>query len=316
MNMGKKVILGGTFHELHKGHEKMLNTALEIGSVTVGLVSDEFLKRWKPDLDAPYGERKKELEDHLSAWDDWTIVPISDPYSEAVEGDHDVLVVSWDTKERGEEINEIRQEKGRKPLELVVVPPCMAEDLIPISSTRIRQGVIDREGNRISPLKIHVGSSNSLKIRAVEQFFDGIFDNIEVHSIGYEDIIKQPIGEVTIKMACERALVPDGFDYGVGIESGIFEEGGVYISREYAVIRDSAGHETIGHGPGFTIPKRWSDRIQRGESLGKISEVEGSSDMGTIDFLSKDRLKREGCIKHALTCAMVSRWNSSLYMTG
>ncbi len=305
--MVKKVILGGTFHKLHKGHKKMLITALEIGDVKIGLVSDNFLSRWKPELEAPYAERKKELKDHLSEFDNWEIVEISDPYSEALKGEYDVLVVSWDTKKRGKKINEMRKERGEKPLELVVVPPVMAEDLIPISSSRIREGRISRSGKRLTPVKIHVETQNPIKLEQVRNVFSEFFE-FEITSKSLDNIKPQSFEDETIKQAKKRAAVPRRYDYGVGIESGIFYKHGIHFSMEYAVVIDSVGYETVGHGPGFTIPKSWVEKLEHGETLGRLIENNFSiSHKGAVEVLSANRLTRAECIKNALICSIIPR---------
>ena len=63
-----------------------------------------------------------------------------------VEDDFDYIVVSPETYPVALKINRIRQEKGKKPLEIVYVEYVVAEDGIPISSTRISEGEIDRHG--------------------------------------------------------------------------------------------------------------------------------------------------------------------------
>jgi pantetheine-phosphate adenylyltransferase len=46
-------------------------------------------------------------------------------------------------------INSIREKRGKQALEIVYVEYVMAEDGIPISSTRIANGEIDRHGRLI-----------------------------------------------------------------------------------------------------------------------------------------------------------------------
>jgi len=58
-----------------------------------------------------------------------------------------VLIVSPETQDGGERINEIREAKGVAPLRIEIVDHVPAEDGTRISSTRIVSGEIDRHGN-------------------------------------------------------------------------------------------------------------------------------------------------------------------------
>ena len=43
----KKVAVGGTFDQLHRGHRALLGKAFEVGDkVVIGLTSDAFVERW------------------------------------------------------------------------------------------------------------------------------------------------------------------------------------------------------------------------------------------------------------------------------
>ena len=68
MKKFRKVAVGGTFDELHKGHKVLLMKAFEISErVLIGLCTDEFARKLgKPHLTAPYAERLKELKAFLS----------------------------------------------------------------------------------------------------------------------------------------------------------------------------------------------------------------------------------------------------------
>jgi len=149
------VAVGGTFDEFHKGHKTLLEKAFEIGEkVLIGLCTDEFVKRMKkPHVVASYEKRLKELKNWLSkkGWlERAKIIPLNDPYGVTIsEGCVEALVVSRETEPRAYEINQKRQEKGLKPLKIVVIEMVPAENHIPISTTRIRHGEIDREGHLI-----------------------------------------------------------------------------------------------------------------------------------------------------------------------
>jgi pantetheine-phosphate adenylyltransferase len=64
----KKVVLGGTFDRLHKGHRAFLRRAFKMGEkVVIGLTSDRFARSLKKlgRIILPFPERKKELENFL-----------------------------------------------------------------------------------------------------------------------------------------------------------------------------------------------------------------------------------------------------------
>jgi len=151
------VALGGTFDELHKGHQALLLKAFEVGKrVLIGLCTDGFAKKlWKPHTVATYDERLKELKDFLrreGLLDRAEIFPLSNPYGVTVSRNRvDAVVVSKETEPRAHEINEKRRSKGMLPLKIVVIDMILAEDRSPISSTRIWLREIDREGHLLPP---------------------------------------------------------------------------------------------------------------------------------------------------------------------
>ncbi|QAU12336.1 phosphopantetheine adenylyltransferase [Halorubrum sp. BOL3-1] len=148
------VALGGTFDPVHDGHRKLFERAFELGDVTVGLTADDLAPdtRHVERYVRPYGERKRDLEAELAPraearGREYEIRELTEPTGIAVEPEFDALVVSPETRGGGERINEIRAERGRDPLELVVVDHVTAEDGERISSTRIVAGEIDEHGD-------------------------------------------------------------------------------------------------------------------------------------------------------------------------
>ena len=148
----KKVAVGGTFDELHRGHKVLLEKAFEIGDrVLIGLCGDEFVKELgKPHVTAPYEERLEELKaflvnlNHSGRAD---IITLNDPYGPTVtDRCIQALVVSEETNQVAGRINEYRIEKKLKPLRIIVVRMVPSENCTPISTTKIRRGEIDREG--------------------------------------------------------------------------------------------------------------------------------------------------------------------------
>jgi len=153
MKKYNKVVVGGTFDELHRGHKALLSEAFEVGKeVIIGLSSDEFVaKMGKPHITASYAERFRMLEEYLDQCcltGRAEIVPLNDPYGLTVSGKGiQAIVVSKETAQAAKKINEIRTEAGLSPLIVVAVNMVPAENCIPISTTRIRKGEIDRNGH-------------------------------------------------------------------------------------------------------------------------------------------------------------------------
>ena len=147
--MFKKVVIGGTFDVLHRGHEKILEAGFQISdSVVIGLTSDEFANRFRAMETSPYGERRKGLDDFLRGFGKpFEIIKIDDAYGIAtIDPDTDCIVVSEETLLRAQEINAVRFKKGLGKLSIVVIPLVLADDGNPISGERISGKEIDSEG--------------------------------------------------------------------------------------------------------------------------------------------------------------------------
>jgi pantetheine-phosphate adenylyltransferase len=156
----KKVAVGGTFDQLHKGHIALICKAFEVGqTVIVGLTSDTFVdKLSKPHITASYVDRRSELEAFL--WQSGLasraqIVPLDDALGRTMSSrDLEALVVSKETQKTAEAINIKRTYAGMVPLKIVVVNMVPAENNTPISTTRIRRGEIDRDGHMLKTAKV------------------------------------------------------------------------------------------------------------------------------------------------------------------
>jgi len=147
------VATGGTFDVIHIGHLALLSKAFEQGKkVVIGVSSDEFADtvRGKGKITHTYEQRVANLRQVIQAnFGDviYEITKLNTTYGPTVlSGEVDALIASSETAKKVSEINEIRSNKGIRPLVIVTVDMIRADDGNPISSSRIRSGQIDPLG--------------------------------------------------------------------------------------------------------------------------------------------------------------------------
>lgn len=146
-------ILGGTFDHLHKGHKYIIDRVFKSSSkVTLGITGQNFVKNKV--LSAAiesFDDRKKTLENYLTKRDfqnKTKIITLNDIYGNSVdEKNIDALFVSQPGLINANLINEERAKNNFPHLSIVNVPLKKGVDGNVISSTRIRMGEIDRNGN-------------------------------------------------------------------------------------------------------------------------------------------------------------------------
>ncbi|MDO8621486.1 MAG: pantetheine-phosphate adenylyltransferase [Candidatus Levybacteria bacterium] len=205
------VACGGTFDHFHKGHRELLKLAFSLGKkVIVGVTSDNYLKGSKFKIQhskfvESYEKRKEEVLGFIKeekVLDRVGIVEINDLFGPTLSYDLaiDAIVVSESTKEGARTINKYRTDKGLPRLEMFILPMVLAKDGGEISSFRIRNGEIDREGRPyINPLwlKHKLLLTEAIKRRLEKPFGVIIKDLKELPSQNIQFVIT--VGDVTTK---------------------------------------------------------------------------------------------------------------------
>ena len=149
------VATGGTFDILHKGHYMLLQKAFEVGrQVIIGVSSDNYATLKKKKITNEYSIRQEKLKKFIGEnfnKSNYSIYQLNDFYGPTVlTRDVDAIVTTESTKENCVKINELRKSKGMPQLEIILVPLVEDKDGRVISSTRIREGEIDINGNKLT----------------------------------------------------------------------------------------------------------------------------------------------------------------------
>jgi pantetheine-phosphate adenylyltransferase len=212
------VVAGGTFDRLHEGHKGFITDILSMSDkAVIGITSDAFISSIKKKGNIePYDKRKKALNEYIisiHATDRVQLAPIDDLYIPHIWNNLPIeaIVVTNESKEGAERINIKREEEGKSALKIVVHAMLEAEDGSPISSTRIRNGEIDRSGNlNINPKWF---SSDLVLPKIKRQYFKEPFGEI----INLQDELARntlvpaivSVGDVTTKLLRDANVMPN-----------------------------------------------------------------------------------------------------------
>ncbi len=316
-------LVGGTFNYFHKGHERLLKSAVDTNNrVIIGLSSDAYVLKHKESM-IPFERRKKMVKTFMDKLtDNYEIHPLDTSEGKTLEIDEAVLVVSPETYKMAERINLQRLKLNMKPLEIVKVPFVLAEDLFPVSSTRIIKGEITRMGRRRIPVTISVSTGNELKINGVNRFIKNIMKNYKIiKNNDYETGSEQPFGDDTMRYATDRAMFGlKDYDYSIGIESGIIYNkiNNVYYDVHYCSVIDRTGVITTGTSSGFEMPEKTIDGIKNGISTNNFVYREyGIKDAGKkngiIGIASDNMVTRTDLVYESVRNAFIPRLRPELY---
>ena len=156
MKKYNQVAIGGTFDIIHRGHLELLKESFKVGNfVVIGVTSDEYVestlkKKIKNHYYIRVQNLKKTIEKEMGN-NNYQITKLDDHFGPVMTSNNiDCLVVSDETEEKGKTINPIRTKLGLPLIDIVSVKMILAEDGLPISSSRIRSNVIDVNGSKIN----------------------------------------------------------------------------------------------------------------------------------------------------------------------
>lgn len=178
---------------------------------------------------------------------------------------------------------------------------------------------------------IAVGSTNVIKLAAVKEVIKGYPDlaDAEVHAVSVPSgISEQPLSlEETIAGATNRArnayAACPGCRYSFGIESGLFQAGGVrtgFFEASICCIFDGSA-TYMGMSCGFEVPKQILDFVlkqnmdlsQACYHSGITANTQLGAAEGLIGLLTKGRVDRKEYTKQSIITALLQVENSHWY---
>lgn len=135
----KRVVVGGTFDILHKGHKALLRKAFSLGETLIGVTSDKLAGKSRIRKVRPFWERERDLEEFIAkeSFKKAKIVKIEDEFGPTLEEDFDLIVVSPGTLRAAVSINKERKKIGKKPIKIVMINFFLDKDGKVLSATRI-----------------------------------------------------------------------------------------------------------------------------------------------------------------------------------
>lgn len=148
MKKFKYAVVAGTFDHLHAGHSALLQTAKKKSQkLAVGLTKPEFIaQKTLAHLIEPFNLREDCLIRFLGRFP-VRIVPLKDHVGPAASNpDFEAIFASPETIGNVNKINRLRLRSGLNLLKTVTIKPVLDSAGKVISSSRIRLGLVDRDG--------------------------------------------------------------------------------------------------------------------------------------------------------------------------
>jgi pantetheine-phosphate adenylyltransferase len=250
------VVCGGTFDHFHQGHRTLLKQAFSLGKkILIGVTSDNYVRKLKfktlnfEQIES-FEKREKSVlyfinEEKVSKKTE--VIKIDDLFGSTLSKDLliDVIVVSGNTKKGAEIINQKRSELGLSCLKIFVSPFVKAEDGEIISSEKIRNGEINREG-KLYVKKMWLEKDLVLPEELKAEFkkpFGEIIRNVE-RNINNPYVIS--VGDATTKRFNENSISQNisVVDFKIARKEifSSFSELGFFNDIKTIVIDNPAGH--------------------------------------------------------------------------
>lgn len=176
-------------------------------------------------------------------------------------------------------------------------------------------------------MRVAVGTSNPVKVAAVRDVMDRIYEDVSIVSVDVESgVPAQPVGlDQTVNGAiirANKALKKTNADLGVGIEAGLFEMPMTitgFFDYQICAVIDREFWITLGSGSGFEYPPAIIEAVVKSNvEIGQAMEnLTGIKDIGkkqgAVGYLTQGMLHRKELTQQSILMSMIPRINKELY---
>ena len=171
-------------------------------------------------------------------------------------------------------------------------------------------------------LKVSVGSTNPVKVKASEEAFERIGGEVKVDRCDVDSgVSDMPLSDREAiegaKRRARKAKTMGEYDFGIGIEGSVSDtQFGMFLTG-WAFLTDGEV-EYLGGGGRLCLPEFIARRIRNGEELGPImDEVTGKTGVkkgkGAIGVFTDVVITRKEAYRNALVFALSRYVNPELY---
>ena len=285
-------LVGGTFDRFHAGHKLLLSVAISRSkSVEIHVVNDVLASK-KSNLIQSYEDRTEKIFDWLNqkSHHGVKILTLNDAFGPApVHKKADAIVATPETTSNCDQINRMRKSSGLGELSILEVPHMIDYSGAIISSTRIRSGVIDTDGNpwiehdkTQQMLKMNYSLDSELKT-PMGSLFPGPEDLPEVAMTEALESLSPihgsivAVGDVSVATMLDLEIVPD-----IGIIDGMTKRQELDDSEKVSTVQFQ-NHLYSNNPPGHISPSMISSIKEALASNQKtLINVEGEEDLAPI----------------------------------
>ncbi|HET6231865.1 MAG TPA: inosine/xanthosine triphosphatase [Longimicrobiaceae bacterium] len=165
-------------------------------------------------------------------------------------------------------------------------------------------------------IRIVVGSTNPAKLEPVRVATRLLFrGSVVVAASVPSEVADQPLSEEeTLTGALNRArnaLIAAGGDYGVGIEGGIANVGGIWFGVTWVAVVDREGRTGLASAARFQLPDPIADQVRAGRELSAVvEELSGIPGIakkdGAMGWLTRGQVTRRDATLQAVHFAFAT----------